>query len=230
MNIFILNTGRCGSTTIVRACQHMTNFSAAHESRSTFLSTERLNYPPHHIEADNRLVWFLGQLDDRYGDDAFYVHLMREREATAASYARRWGNQLTIVQAFGESILMRRGNQLSEVEQLQISTDYYDAANANIELFLKDKSHKMQINLATIQTDFQQFWQQIGAEGDLDAALQTLGERFNSTETPTQNRMAEVPQQQRHSWWQQLQLRWAYKQAIYWTNFYFKSVRKSRDL
>jgi hypothetical protein len=226
MNVFILNTGRCGSTTIIRACQHITNFSAAHESRSTFLASERLNYPAQHIEGDNRLVWFLGQLDERYGNDAFYVHLVREREATVASYARRWGNKLTIVQAFGESILLRRGNQLSDVEQLQISADYYDAANANIELFLKDKTQKMRIDLENIQTDFQQFWKKIGAQGSLDAALQTLSERFNSTETPTQNRMAEVPQQQQSSWWQQLQLRWAYKQAIYWTSFYFRKNRR----
>jgi hypothetical protein len=32
MHIFILNTGRCGSTTCARACQHMTNYTAAHES------------------------------------------------------------------------------------------------------------------------------------------------------------------------------------------------------
>ena len=34
MNVFILNTGRCGSRTFARACAHITNYTSAHESRS----------------------------------------------------------------------------------------------------------------------------------------------------------------------------------------------------
>lgn len=75
MNIFVLNTGRCGSTTLIKACRHITNYSEAHESRCAMLGRERLNYPPNHIEADKRLVWLLGRLDKEYGDDALYVHL-----------------------------------------------------------------------------------------------------------------------------------------------------------
>ncbi|MEW8461604.1 MAG: hypothetical protein AB2653_14955 [Candidatus Thiodiazotropha endolucinida] len=77
MNIFILNAGRCGSTTFVQACQHISNYSAAHESRSTLTGKQRLSYPDNHIEADNRLCWLLGRLEREYGNDAYYVHLTR---------------------------------------------------------------------------------------------------------------------------------------------------------
>ena len=90
MNVFVLCTGRCGSTTFIESCRHIRNFSCAHESRTRLLGNERLAYPPNHIEADNRLSWFLGRLDREYGDDAFYVHLVRNTKDVARSYARRF--------------------------------------------------------------------------------------------------------------------------------------------
>ncbi|TNF34848.1 MAG: hypothetical protein EP315_06710, partial [Gammaproteobacteria bacterium] len=104
MNIFILNTGRCGSMSFIQACQHITNYSSAHESRCHLIGDERLNYPARHIEADNRLSWFLGRLDQVYGNSAFYVHLSRAKPATVASFARR--GDFGIMQAYREGILL----------------------------------------------------------------------------------------------------------------------------
>ena len=53
----------------------MTNFTAGHETRTNRLGAARLDYPDRHIEADNRLSFFLGKLNARWGDDAHYVHL-----------------------------------------------------------------------------------------------------------------------------------------------------------
>ncbi|MCS3662077.1 hypothetical protein [Salinibacter ruber] len=89
MNVFVLCTGRCGSTTFARACEHIENYSAAHESRAGKIKG-RVNYPARHIEVDNRLSWFLGRLDEVYGDDLFYVHLRRNPRATAESFADRY--------------------------------------------------------------------------------------------------------------------------------------------
>ncbi len=55
MDVFVLCTGRCGSTTFIKACAHITNYTAAHESRTGLLGSDRLDYPGKHIEADNRL-------------------------------------------------------------------------------------------------------------------------------------------------------------------------------
>ncbi len=86
MNVFVLCTGRCGSSTFIEACHHIANYTSAHESRSSLLGAERLAYPAQHIEADNRLSWLLGRLDAAYGDSAFYVHLQRNHPDTAASF------------------------------------------------------------------------------------------------------------------------------------------------
>jgi hypothetical protein len=87
--VFVLCTGRSASTTLVRAFAHATNFTAGHETRSATV-VDRLSYPDHHIEADNRLAWFLGSLDRTYGDAPCYVHLTREPGAVTASFVRRW--------------------------------------------------------------------------------------------------------------------------------------------
>lgn len=229
MNIFILNTGRCGSTTLIRACQHINNYTALHESRSSMLADERLNYPNNHIEADNRLAWFLGQLDEKYGDNAFYVHLKRERTATVASYNRRWESDITIVKGFGESILIRKSEQLSALEKLQVSSDYYDTTNANIELFLKDKTKKMEMHLESLSSDFQLFWEKIGAEGELTAALNALEKKYNSTESPENHAAQRQAVKHKNGFlgiWHRFKLKWAYKNALRWTNFYFRNYMK----
>lgn len=165
MNVFILNSGRCGSTTFIRACQHISNYTARHESRSRCTGLQRLDYPDNHIEADNRLSWILGRLDRKYGNNAFYVHLSRNFEDTAESFLRRM--EYGIMRAYREGILLGGADQSAQ----DIAFDYLLTVQSNIELFLNNKVHQMDFRLETAVTDFRHFWRQIGAEGDLDKAL-----------------------------------------------------------
>ena len=64
---------------------------------------------------------------------------------------------------------------------LAIAEDLVDTITANITLFLRDKPRVMQISLETITTDFPKFWNWIGAQGNLDAALATFATRHNAT-------------------------------------------------
>ena len=176
MNIFILNTGRCGSTTFIKACQHITNYTAAHESLVTYVGESRLAYPSQHIEADNRLSWFLGRLDKIYADNAFYVHLSRNKQATIDSFSKR--ENFGIMQAYKEGILLGGDNEQSSED---IATDYIDTIESNIRLFLKDKTHKMDFNLETAIEDFSLFWNNISASGDLKKALDEWGINYNAS-------------------------------------------------
>lgn len=180
MNVFVLCTGRSGSTTFIKAAHHITNFTSDHEGRSTKLGKERLNYPDQHIEADNRLSWFLGQLDQKYGDDAYYVHLKRKKAKTVSSENKRWYIRGSIIRPFCMGILMRPVPTTSEKTRLQITEDYYDAVTANIEHFLKDKSHVMEVQLESISEDFKEFWNWIGAEGNLQEALGEFEVKYNT--------------------------------------------------
>ncbi len=180
MRVFVLNSGRCGSTTFIRACSHITNYTSAHESRIHRIGEARLAYVDKHIEADNRLSWYLGRLHAAFGDQAFYVHLTRNRADTAASFVKR--ADFGIMQAYREGILLGGDPQLSV---LDIALDYLDTVERNIEHFLADKTRKMKLQLEQAKAQFPEFWQRINARGDLDAALAEWDVPYNaSTEQP----------------------------------------------
>lgn len=178
--VFVLSTGRSGTTTFIEACKHATNFTAGHETRAKQIGEDRFDYPDGHIEADNRLSWFLGALDDAYGDGPLYVHLLRDREATADSFLRRWNYNWRggVIEAFAHALVMHAPDW-SDADRLEVCRWYVDTVNANIRLFLRDKRH-LAIRLEDAVWQFSRFWQMIGAEGDLDAALAEFSVRHNA--------------------------------------------------
>ncbi len=186
MRVFILCSGRTGSVSFIKACSHITNFSSDHEGLSRSIDG-RFNYPDGHIEADNRLSWFLGSLDKAYGNEAYYVKLYRDKEATSNSFNRRWNLKTSIIYSFSEGILMTPVKKLTEDNKKAVCDLYYDTIYDNIDMFLKDKDHKMEIQLEEIKSGFKDFWEWIGAEGDLDAALK----EFDTKHNPSKKR----------SWW-----------------------------
>lgn len=169
MNVFVLTTGRSGSVTFAEACRHITNYSAGHETRVGLIGAERLAYPEDHIEVDDRLAWFLGRLEEAYGDRAFYVHLRRDAQATAASRMRRWNKPL--MRAYRNGILW---DVSPDISRLEMALDLNRTVTANIELFLRDKRQVMRIDIENARQSFPEFWKRIGAEGDLEAALEEL--------------------------------------------------------
>lgn len=171
--VFVLSTGRCGTMTLARACSHMSNYSSAHESRLRIIGDGRLDYPQNHIESDNRLVWFLGRLQERFGDSAYYVHLIRDPEAVAQSYNRRWARRGNMSLAYTRGILS------SSAHGIEPCRDYVRTVNENVRSFLRDKSCKITIDIDQPRATFTQFWEDIGAEGDLELALTELESRHN---------------------------------------------------
>ncbi len=135
----------------------------------------RFRYPTNHIEADNRLSWLMGRLDKTYGKNAFYVHLKRNDNATAESFANRY--QHGIIKAYRETILL---GCTGDCDLLALSLDYCDTANSNIVLFLNDKPNMMNFSLESAKKDFPVFWHRIGAEGDLDSALCEFDTPYNA--------------------------------------------------
>lgn len=179
MNVFILGTGRCGSMTFERACRHIGNYTAAHESRVAIVGSERLRYPPNHIESDNRLAWFLGRLDREFPNDVFFVHLQRERMAVAKSYARRLDPGL-IMSAWAHGVHLGLPDDIGD-RALDIALDYVDTVTANIAGFLAGRPNSMTFQIERAKQDFPDFWRRIGAQGDLAAALAEFEVAHNAT-------------------------------------------------
>ncbi|UYO73880.1 hypothetical protein M0220_13480 [Halomonas qinghailakensis] len=101
---FVLCTGRCGSVSLAKSFNYVKNYTSGHESLSHLVGSSRLNYPKRHIEVDNRLSWMLGRLHSKCGDDAFYVHLKRDRLAVAESFLKRFDRG--VMAAYRSSIIM----------------------------------------------------------------------------------------------------------------------------
>ena len=176
-NVVVLCTGRCGSQVFIKACSHMTNFTAGHETLTRELGEGRLAWPTRHIEADNRLVWFTGKLDREWGDKPFYVHLTRDSEKVAASYRDRTMISFGVVTFYSRGILMRitgtprhRGPAKAEWA-MEMARDFVETATENIRFFLKDKTAKMDFSIERAEELFPVFWNRVGAEGNLESAL-----------------------------------------------------------
>ncbi|TQE98781.1 MAG: hypothetical protein FKY71_12035 [Spiribacter salinus] len=142
MNIFVLSTGRCGSTTFAVASKHIT-----------------------------------GSLDKVYGNRAFYVHLIREREEVAHSFVKRYNSG--IMEAYRKRVFI--GLSSHKTSPLEVCRHYYDTVNANIEMFLKDKDSQLTVWLNNAEEGFASFWNQIGAQGDKAAAIREWQHQHNAS-------------------------------------------------
>jgi len=180
-NVFVLGTGRCGTASFIEACKHITNYTSGHETLSRVLGRERFMYPAKHIEADNRLSWLLGQLNFFYGDDAFYIHLKRDPEKVAYSFMKRFKGRGSIIRAYAEGVKKTPPRRFSKDEKLQICHDYINTITSNIDFFLKDKPNHMVMQLEHIETTFPLFWERIGAEGSIEAALSEFSTAYNAS-------------------------------------------------
>lgn len=184
MNVFVLCTGRCGSTTFAKAAGHATNFTAGHETRTMHLGSQRFAYPDRHVEVDNRLSWFLARLDAAFGRDAFYVHLERDVEATAASFLRRYDQG--IIKAYRSTLLMGSKRGLG-AEPIDFCRDYCETVNTNIRLFLKDKPLTMDFRMEQASQHWPEFWQKAGMIGDYPASLAEWAVTHNASTVGTED-------------------------------------------
>ena len=94
-----------------------------------------LDYVDRHIEVDNRLSWFLGALDKKYGKRAYYVHLIRKRDEVAASFANRgvW----SVLFAFTSGVLQHHmsARNFNEQQRYEARLQYWDTVKTILKCF-----------------------------------------------------------------------------------------------
>ena len=188
MNVFILGTGRCGTASFIEATTFIDNYTAGHESRLRNYGPSKLHYPKNHIEADNRLSWFLGRLDKEYGDDAFYVHLTREKDKVAQSFNKRWNHKYGIINGYAKGVLGLKN------KNIDIIYDYIDTVESNIQHFLKNKSNKMHIEIEKVKKEFPIFWKKINAKGELEEAIKTFNSPKNKSKFSLFKKVIQIKQ------------------------------------
>ena len=187
MKVIVLCSGRTGSFTLYRACQHITNFTVGHESQVNLLGAKRFHFPNQHIEIDNRLVWQLGSLEQYVGDKAFYVHLTREITAVKQSFINRLYQPKSIFYGYCEAIKKSTPENLGSDEIAHLADDFLDSIDANIRYFLKDKPHQMEFRVENHKEDFARFWEFIYAEGQYKKGLAEWSKKHNSSKAAKTN-------------------------------------------
>lgn len=169
----------------------MTNYTTSHEDKRSLIGRERFNYAENHIAVDYRLAWMLGRLDEAYGKNAFYVHLQRKPVDVAKSFARmaqisRTSTEVVTVfdlpewlNHMGAPVWAHMHVQAQKALPLTVvAEDMVRSINSDIKMFLKDKDH-MKVRVENVEEDFPEFWGKIGAEGDLDAAMNAWRAKHN---------------------------------------------------
>lgn len=173
MRVFVLTTGRSGSTTFAEACTHIEGMTSGHEIHAGMIEG-RLEYPNNHIESDNRLVWFLGTLDRLYDDeDTFYVHLTRDREKVAYSYRDRWQGAICVARHFYHGILMNRAKP-DMARALEACRLLVDTVEDNVAFFLSRRQNWVTVRMESLEEDFFKFMDAAGLQGDRDKIMTAL--------------------------------------------------------
>lgn len=178
MRVFCIGTGRCGTTTFYKSCQHITNFTSANEShRHGSLATGWLDYPDNHIEVDPHLVWSLGTLINLY-PDALFVHLKRNRTDVVNSWLKRPSTSTKGAGALCSIMFQVDYFKAGlEVRKKLLGLLYNGIVN-NVDEALKGKSYA-EFNLHQLPVQLSALWAVIGAEGNLDAAIETCKKTHN---------------------------------------------------
>lgn len=182
-NVFVLATGRSGTMTFARACGHIAGFSAGHETRSQLIGGDRFDYPPDHIEVDNRLSWFLGELAHRWTSPAtLFVHLRRNRNEVVRSFERRWDSTFpaSIIRAFGHGIVAR-ANNWSNDERREVCEFYVDTVNRNIAEFVRGRN-SMTIELEHLHDQFGMFVDRLDTTADMEGARREIATAHNASD------------------------------------------------
>lgn len=155
--VFVLCTGRCGSKTLAAALKHVEGgWTVGHETNINRYR-DRLDYPANHIEIDNRLAWFLGTMWHLYDPRrTLYVHLRRNPDQVARSYADRVGISKGLMRAFASGVILTRLNpsKIGDASRLMV-----DTIEDNIDMFLSDKPFTVSLELEHIDVTFPILWQ-----------------------------------------------------------------------
>jgi hypothetical protein len=176
MKVAVLTAGRAGSMSLYKACLHIRNYTAGHDSKEGALAQQRVRIADNHIEIDTRFAWMLGPLHEQNGADVHYVFLTRDAEAVANSYDKRWANRKGIIRGYCEAILQRDKPHAD----ILLARDLVATVEANIRTFLAGRPHSV-IRLEHWSEDIQAFFSAIGADVDFGAASASFNERHNAS-------------------------------------------------
>ena len=177
MRVFVVSTGRCGSTTFSKACQFISNYTVAHQWHHGQVGN--YEYPDDHIEVDPRLSYSLPLLIEKY-PTAKYIHLQRERESCIKSLSKRKSTGFFMRFHFGaiDKNLQKGAEVYYDITNSLINKILLGANSQTIHVWLENL-----ISLDYENNDWQKIWNFIKAQGNFKDSLAQWKIKYNITKT-----------------------------------------------
>lgn len=119
---------------------------------------ERLEFPPNHVEVDNRLLHYALPLMQRY-PDATYAYVHRDPDAVIASYGERWGLTVSAPRAYTTGIRMLPLRQLDRASAIADYVRWCDSVASAME-----RSGAVQVFVRVDYRDLSSFASSLAAE------------------------------------------------------------------
>ena len=153
MRVFFISPGRTATTTLAKSFGQIKSLTSGHESNVKNRLGDRVIYPDNHVEADNRLLFFMPQLTERYGETELLVIIERNRAEIANSYRKRWW-KFNLPKIFAQGILMRDVKENDD----KLVDDMVDWAYEQIHYFSKDWKNVITIKFDEIPKNLDQIF------------------------------------------------------------------------
>jgi hypothetical protein len=166
MRVFVVGTGRCGTTTFYQACRHITNYTVGHESEG--FRIPKYEFDDKHIEVSHLNSIALPLLVKKYPDSMF-IHLIRDRQATIQSWVNGHPDLHEELNCWSRLWYMERN-----LDAAQIAAARYDRV---FELCERMTTWSFKLDRATMWWGV--FWRYIKAEGSYDEALKEFSRAYN---------------------------------------------------
>lgn len=166
--IFVVGTGRCGTTTFARACENARNRTVGHETCAGKVYS--FEYPQKHIEVDAPLVFRMNDLR-RLNPGCRFVHLIRTDRAACIESMVRYDPE--ICRAFGWMVY-----HFAECDALTGAAALYDTITR-----IPKGNDVLTVSLESIKENWSKCWEWMGCEGDFIKSLETWEHKFNASTT-----------------------------------------------
>lgn len=168
MNIFVVGTGRCGTTTFSKACGFATNKTVSHERLAG--SVYRLtDYPPNHIEVDAPLSFWLPRLRTIYPGCRF-VHLVRHADRSGCIDSMS-SHDPDICGAFGRMLF-----HYPECSAREGAEAMYDVINEMV-----NGADVLRVLLREVQSRWHEVWEWMECDGDFEKSRSEWNVKYNAT-------------------------------------------------
>lgn len=189
MNVFFISPGRTATTTFANAFQCIEGYTSLHESQVQRLGEDRIAYPENHLEFDNRLVFFLADLTQKYATSGgVLVIVHRDHHLVAKSYNQRW-SKINIMKAWSQGVHLRDLSQ----NTFDVALDFVKYCYRQLDYFKPEWQHVVEIDLNNPENGIKELLKIMEQSQYADEVCQYLAQNHhNLNQSQLKNKLADL--------------------------------------